>query len=125
VLARMRERDRGAAAVEFAIVAVLLVMLVLGMIDFGIALHKRLLGDEAARAAARTLALTGNRSQAIADAQAIAGADAQVTLGSSCQPDSEPPHAATADVTVPYTSLIGVTAAITPIIAHGVMPCHG
>ena len=101
-------------------------MLVLGMIDFGIALHKRLLADEAARAAARTLALTGDAGKAIADGKAIAGTDAVVTpAGAGCRPDSEPPHTAEVTVRMPYTSLIGVTNGMLPIEARGVMPCHG
>ncbi len=48
-----RDRDDGAAAVEFAIVLPLLVMLVFGIISFGIIFHHRLSLGDGAREAAR------------------------------------------------------------------------
>ena len=50
---------RGAALVEFAIVAILLFTLVFGMIDFGLALHDYLALNQVAREAARSYALGG------------------------------------------------------------------
>ena len=50
-------RDRGAAAVEFALVVPLLLLLVCGMIDFARAYNSRAELSEAAAEGARTLAL--------------------------------------------------------------------
>ncbi len=52
------QRDRGAAAVEFALVAPLLLLLTLGIVAFGHAFQTQTLLDNAARAAVRVFALT-------------------------------------------------------------------
>ena len=51
--------DRGAAAVEFALLLPLLVLLVFGMIDFGRAINAQITITQAAREGARVLALPG------------------------------------------------------------------
>ena len=56
---RIRDR-RGAAVVEFALVALLLFTLVFGMMDMGLALRSQLALNQIAREAARTAALGGD-----------------------------------------------------------------
>ncbi len=57
---RRRGRDqRGAAAVEFALVTPLLLMLVMGILDFGWMIMKANLVNNAARDAARVASLAG------------------------------------------------------------------
>src|SRR5215469_8175713 len=51
--------DRGAAAVEFALLLPLLVLLIFGMIDFGRAINAQITITQAAREGARVLALPG------------------------------------------------------------------
>src|SRR5215469_14940436 len=51
--------ERGAAAVEFALLLPLLVMLIFGMIDFGRAINAQITITQAAREGARVLALPG------------------------------------------------------------------
>ena len=71
-------RERGAAAVEFALVLPLLVVLLMGIIDFGLYFYNDLAVSHAARDAARYLSVNN-----------IAGANAAVsklTLVSAPQP---------------------------------------
>lgn len=53
----MEDNDRGAAAVEFALVLPLLLLLLFGIIDFGRAYHSKVTLTHAAREGARALAL--------------------------------------------------------------------
>ena len=57
---RLHREERGAAAVEFAIVATLFFMLVFGIIDFGFAFHSWNNAVNAAREGARTAAVDPN-----------------------------------------------------------------
>ena len=71
-------RERGAAAVEFALVLPLLVVLLMGIIDFGLYFYNDLAVSHAARDAARYLSVNN-----------VAGANAAVsklTLVSAAQP---------------------------------------
>ena len=55
---RFRRRERGAAAVEFAIIATLLIPLVAGIVDFGTLFQKRQSVQDSTRAGARAGATT-------------------------------------------------------------------
>ncbi len=57
---RLHREEKGAAAVEFAIVATLFFMLVFGIIDFGFAFHSWNNAVNAAREGARTAAVDPN-----------------------------------------------------------------
>jgi Flp pilus assembly protein TadG len=52
--------ERGAAAVEFALVVPLLLTLLLGVIEFGHYFNVQISATHAAREAARTMSITGN-----------------------------------------------------------------
>ena len=56
-MARNARRERGAAAVEFALLLPLLLLLVFGLIDFGRALNAQITLTQAAREGARLAAL--------------------------------------------------------------------
>ena len=60
--------ERGAAAVEFALVLPILVLILFGVIEFGGVYNAQLMVTGAAREAARSMALDGD----VADAQAVA-----------------------------------------------------
>lgn len=81
VLMLKRGRDRGAAAVEFALVAPILLILTLGIIAFGHAFQTQTMLDNAARDAVRIFALTeGPTAAEDARAAAKASASAAMTL---------------------------------------------
>lgn len=56
--------ERGAAAVEFALVVPLLLTLLLGTIEFGHYFNVQISATHAAREAARTMSITGNWAKA-------------------------------------------------------------
>jgi hypothetical protein len=61
---RGRGKDRGAAAVEFALVLPILMLLVFGMVDFGRAYNARITLSNAAREGVRVWALGGTEAEA-------------------------------------------------------------
>lgn len=89
--------DGGAAAVEFALVLPLLLMLIFGVIDFGRMMHAQLVVAEAAREAARASALVDNataeaRGEAITDslgAPSDGGPVTEVTDGCDALPSPD------------------------------------
>jgi Flp pilus assembly protein TadG len=130
-------RDRGAAAVEFALVLPLLLLLVFGIIDFGRALNAQLTLTQAAREGVRLAALGYPAADVQAQAQAAAPAlsGVSVTVATACQPGAGP--AANAQVNVSYSfSFITPVGAIAGLFAgsgfgspitlsaQGVMPCE-
>ncbi len=77
-------RDRGAAAVEFALLLPILLLLVFGIIDFGRALNAQVTLTQAAREGARLAAL--NQPNVVSRTQAAATglSPVTVTVTSSC-----------------------------------------
>jgi Flp pilus assembly protein TadG len=67
-----RKKERGAAAVEFALVLPLLLALVFGIVEFGRLYNAQVVITNAARSAARTMAVTNDVTQATASATAAA-----------------------------------------------------
>ena len=131
----LRARDRGAAAVEFAIMLPLLLLLLFGIIDFGRALNAQVTITQAAREGARLDAL--NQPNVIGRTQGAATglSGVAVSIVSACPPGSGP--TANADVKVTYSfnfitpigaiaKLFGKTGPNSPLTltAEGVMPCE-
>jgi len=84
---RSTSRDRGAVAVEFAILLPVLLLLVFGIIDFGRALNAQIALTQAAREGARLDAL--NQPNLVTRTQAAAaglGSAVTVTLVYQCKP---------------------------------------
>ena len=79
-------RDRGSAAVEFALLLPVLLLLIFGVIDFGRALNAQITLTQAAREGARLAALGYSTSAVAARAQAAAVglSPVTVTVTSSC-----------------------------------------
>jgi Flp pilus assembly protein TadG len=78
---RSRHGERGAAAVEFALVLPILVMLIFGIIDFGRMLAAKITLTEAAREGARATALVGR--EAAEDRIGVATSDLGVPIETS------------------------------------------
>jgi len=111
--------ERGAAAVEFALILPILIVILFGVIEFGGVFNAQLMVTGAAREAARTMALDG----VVADAQAVA-ADAAVGIAPADLDVSVSPAACAAgtDITVrvvydrPFlTGLFGATVELTGV----------
>jgi len=69
-LGHLRRGDAGAAAVEFALVVPILLILVFGIVDFGLAMFSQNLVGNAAREGARTASLGGTQAQTVQAATA-------------------------------------------------------
>jgi Flp pilus assembly protein TadG len=127
---RSRATERGAAAVEFALVLPILLMLIFGIVDFGRMLSAKITITEAAREGARAAALVGraegeSRARAAADGLAIDRPDVQ-----TCTSPPGPTDDATVTVTyqfefiTPISLLLGATGdGKVELKAKGVMPC--
>ena len=76
------ERDRGAAMIELALILPLLVMLLVGIVDFGRAYSAQVSITAAAREGARVLALSGDSA---AVTTAVNGAKGSATVTSIAQ----------------------------------------
>jgi Flp pilus assembly protein TadG len=89
-----RDGERGAAAVEFALLSPLLLILVFGIIDFGLAMNAQIIIGNAVREGARAAALGASYDDTIAAAQkaesGVVGvvptptADCKLADGSNC-----------------------------------------
>jgi len=132
----MRMRDqRGAAAVEFAIVLPLLMLLLLGILEFGWMFNQQISLTNAAREAARYYAVHLNDTPAgtVADAQSAGRAAAPTvnwTGGTiTITPNCSGPQTGTvsAQATIPMHSLTGMFAGLMPaqLNAKGQTICGG
>jgi Flp pilus assembly protein TadG len=130
-----KPRDGGAAAVEFALMLPVLLLIVFGIIDFGRALNAQITITQAAREGARLDAL--NQPNVVARTQAAATglSGVGVTIVSACPPGSGPTANATVKVTYNFTFVtpIGAIAGFfggpglgspLALTAQGVMPCE-
>jgi Flp pilus assembly protein TadG len=127
-------RERGAAAVEFALLLPVLLLLVFGIIDFGRALNAQITLTQAAREGARLAAL--GQPDVVNRTQAAASGLSPVTVTVTACPDGAGPGA-DASVTTSYpfsfatpigaiAGMFGSTGLGSPITltAQGVMPCE-
>lgn len=139
-----RNSERGAAAVEFAILAPILIVLLLGIMEFGRAYNVQITLSNAAREGSRVMAITSNAmpaasATASAQTQAISAAAAlnpalvkeQIAFSYQAIPATTPaPTACAANVqvtaTISYT-LKSMTGIAGPFAMRGVgtMQCGG
>ncbi|QGN33303.1 TadE/TadG family type IV pilus assembly protein [Microlunatus sp. Gsoil 973] len=130
-------RDRGAVAVEFALVVPLLVLLILGIAEFGRAYYLQTTISGAAREAARVMALandpsaTANVSHARAAAKVAASnlglTDGQIAITpATCVTNGTAPTATvTVKVSYPLTFITSQFGSPITLIGTGVMRCNG
>lgn len=124
---RTQGHERGAAAVEFALVAPVLLALVGGIIEFSYTYNLQISVTQAARAAARDMAIHNNQS--VARAAAVAGAPGLSPAGFTYTFIGACPDGSTGNtqVTVDYTasSLTGIFGGSVTVHGTGAMRCHG
>jgi Flp pilus assembly protein TadG len=124
--------DRGAAAVEFALLLPLVLLIVFGIIDFGRAINAQITITQAAREGARALSLpggsTGYQTRTTNAANGLNPGNLTITAVYSCQP-GDAASGLDADVKVSYkfsfvtpiSIFFGSTKTLT---AEGVIPCE-
>jgi Flp pilus assembly protein TadG len=124
--------DRGAAAVEFALVLPLLLILIFGIIDFGRMLNAKITLTEAAREGARAAALVGTDAGADRARAAATGYTLNDPDVDECPTSPGADDNATVTVTynfqfvTPISLLFGANGdGIVKLSATGVMPCLG
>lgn len=119
-------KSRGAVAVEFALVAPILLSVVVGIVEFANAYNAQISVTQAAREAARTMAV--KNSQTDAKAAAVAGAPgvnsaafAYTFSPAACAPDT------TEKVTITYSAatLTGLFGSSVTVTGVGAMRCNG
>lgn len=123
--------ENGAAAVEFALILPVFLVLLLGIIEFGSAYNAQILLTNAAREAARTYSLTGDEGAAVA-AAAEATAPIGLEVGASyvdfaVTPAGACTSPATLSVTVEVSKplLTGLFGASIPLAGKATRLCGG
>lgn len=122
-------KERGAVAVEFALVAPILVALIVGIVEFSHAYNIQVSVTQASREAARTMAITKDASKATAAGKAGAPSINTALLSfdysaASC-PASTPTPNAVVTVTYTGTSLTGFFGSSLILTGKGAMQCGG
>ena len=134
-------QDRGATAVEFALLLPLLLLIVFGIIDFGRALNAQVTLTQAAREGARLASLAGAtqttvQSRAVTAATGLGLAASNVTVVHLCvSGDGAAGYNGVVQVSLPFSFItpVGAIAGMfggsgfgSPITltAQGVMPCE-
>lgn len=129
-----RDSERGATAVEFALLLPLLLLLVFGIIDFGRAINAQITLTQAARTGARLEAL-GQPNVASATRAAATGLSPVGVAETPCPPNATQTNTAIVTATYPFhfvtplgaiAGLFGGTGLGAPITlsATGEMPCE-
>lgn len=118
--------DGGAAAVEFALILPILVLLLFGILWFGLILNTQISLSGAAREGARVMAITNDWAQAeaatIAAAPSVEPAPSASRSPASCAPGTDITVAATTPVsyTIPLFGEVNLN-----LRGEGVMRCGG
>lgn len=128
---RKADDERGAAAVEFALVLPLLVLLLVGIAEFGRAYHIQATLSGAAREGVRVMALRNDpaaaRSATRSAALPVALSDGQIAVTpTSCAATGlTSPGTATVTATQNITFIGGFFGANITLTGRGVMQCNG
>lgn len=86
-----KSRERGAVAVEFALLAPVLIMLLLGIMEFGRAYNTQVMLSNAAREGARAMAIENNQSAAMAAATRASSSLGPLTMEFTTSPITSTP----------------------------------
>lgn len=123
----MQSNERGAAAVEFAILLPLLLMLVLGTIEFGRAYNAQITLTNAARDGVRVMAIAKNPADAKTAAKnAAASVSTSIPIADITLSTDVCPSGAQVTLTIKYNlSTITGIAGPFPMTGKGVMLCGG
>lgn len=127
MLVRLHEGERGAAAVEFALVLPILLLLVFGIVDFSRAYGARVTITHAAREGVRVHSLGGSPAEVTARTEQAATPLTVTVTSTAC--DSGAPTSVTATTTFEYVTPIaaftGGDFLPTELSGTGVMRCGG
>lgn len=113
-----RLRERGAAAVEFALIAPILILLLMGLVSLSGAYMAKSNLDAAARDGARTMAITNDASKADVAVRAIAPWMTGTVSTTACT-------GAATSTTVTVTHTFTMFTFSIPMTGKGVMRCGG
>ncbi|MDQ0868555.1 Flp pilus assembly protein TadG [Arthrobacter sp. V1I9] len=120
------DSERGAAAVEFAILLPLLLMLVLGTIEFGRAYNAQITLTNAARDGVRYMAIVKDPAEAKKKAQAAAASVSTIPTSDIKLSTEVCSEGAQVTLTIKYNlSTITGIAGPFPMTGKGVMLCGG
>ena len=127
-MSRRWNTDRGAVAVEFALIFPILIVILIGIIEYGSMFNAQLLVTGAAREGARSMSVTGSVAQAQAAAVAsAAGLAPRLTAANVAV--STPSCTSGADVTITVTYvkpfLTGFFGASIPLTGTATRRCFG
>jgi Flp pilus assembly protein TadG len=130
VLRKVRE-ERGASAVEFGLVVPILLILVLGIVEFGHAFQVQGTLSAAAREGARAMALRNDQTQARDAVQEAAAAldpdiaDGQISISPETCPTGTTDTNVTLTIDYPMPFLTDFFGASIDLTGTGVMRCQG
>ncbi|NSX36074.1 pilus assembly protein [Pseudarthrobacter oxydans] len=123
------DEERGAVAVEFALIAPILLALIIAIVEFANAYNIQVSVTQASREAARTMAITKDSAQATAAGKAGAPSinTGLLTFDYSAAgcPATTPAPNATVTVTYTGTSLTGFFGSSLTLTGKGAMQCGG
>lgn len=117
--------ERGAAAVEFALVLPILLTLVLGTIEFGRAYNVQISLTHAARETARSMAITDVWADAVAKGQSAAPSLEAAAMQFSALPTTcSPGNMIQVTITYPLNTITGINPDMT-LTGKAAMRCGG
>ena len=128
---RQLRGERGSNAVEFGLIVPLLLILVLGIVEFGHAFQVQGTLSAAAREGARAMALRNDPAQAKGAVRAAAGSldpditDAQIAISPAACPTGATTQNVTLTITYPMPFLTDFFGARVDLTGTGVMRCNG
>ena len=123
--------ERGASAVEFGLIVPILLILVLGIVEFGHAFQVQGTLSAAAREGARAMALRNDQAQAKDAVQAAAAAlnpgvtDAQISISPAACPTGTSTTNVRLTISYPMPLLTSFFGAEIDLTGTGVMRCQG
>jgi Flp pilus assembly protein TadG len=130
VRAHLRD-ERGASAVEFALIVPLLILLVVGIAEFGRAFQVQSTLSAAARESVRTMALQNDPAQAKAMARSVASSlnprltDGQIAISAACPATYVPGASVRVTITYRMPFVTDFFGAGVDLHGTGVMRCNG